>query len=92
MSFQQSQSAKKRWAKPGAREVQSERIAEAMRSVPPREAPRGRMYGRRCGITVYTDPTQFAALTEMAERQHKSVAELIRTYIEWGLETDGEAK
>jgi len=92
VSYAHSVAAKKRWAKPGAREAQSEKIVEAMRNVPPREAPRGRAYGKRCGITVYIDPAMLASLTTVAKKQRKSVAELIRTYIEWGLETDGEAK
>lgn len=88
MTFQQSQSARRRWAKPGAREAQSEKIAEAMKFVPPREPAQGRMYGNRRGITVYTDPAMFDALRAMAKRRRKSMAEMIRTYIEWGLETD----
>lgn len=93
MSYTQSLAARKRWAKPGAREAQSERVIEAMRLVPAKtEMPKPIRYGKRCGISIYIDQSTYDELAKMTKRRRKSAAELIRTYIEWGLETDGEGK
>lgn len=93
MSYAQSVSARKRWSKPGARAEQSERMTEAMRSVPPKQPfQKPQKYGKRVGVTIYIDQSTYDAVAKMAQRQRKSGAELIRTYIEWGLETDEGAK
>lgn len=92
MSYAGSVGARKRWAKPGAREAHSERMVEAMRSVAPKPFQKPQKYGKRVGVTIYIDPATYEAVAKMAQRQRKSGAELLRTYIEWGLETDEGAK
>jgi hypothetical protein len=41
-------------------------------------------------LRVNTDRETYAAIKRAAAKQNINVSELIRTYITWGLETDGE--
>ena len=43
--------------------------------------------GRRA-FEVYVDESDLEALASKATKQGKSVSELVRTYITWGLEND----
>lgn len=40
-------------------------------------------------VTIYMDVAMVADLRRRAEANKTSVSEQVRTYIEWGLETDG---
>jgi hypothetical protein len=44
--------------------------------------------GGKRGINAQLDFSDYAALSRIAKRENKSKAELIRTYITWGIEND----
>lgn len=92
MSYVRSQAAKARWAKPGAREAQADRIREAAAQREVKTYPKGRMYGARRGVTLYLDESAFAAVERAARAQKQSFSEVVRTYVEWGLEAEEKAR
>jgi len=83
------------WADPTYRANMLAKFAE--RSAKPGRKPSGpraktgTKRGTLAVITVGLDPEQQQAVTKIAENQGKSVAEIIRTYVEWGLETERAA-
>ncbi|MCK6440787.1 MAG: hypothetical protein L6Q71_11395 [Planctomycetes bacterium] len=50
------------------------------------------MYGARRGVTLYLDESAFAAVERAARAQKKSFSEVVRTYVEWGLEAEEKAR
>jgi acyl-CoA reductase-like NAD-dependent aldehyde dehydrogenase len=55
-----------------------------------RQAREQRIKDRYCSLRAYVDHDTGDALKRAATKQNVTVSELIRTYITWGLETDGE--
>lgn len=53
----------------------------------PRVTEREPLPGRRI-VSVQVDYSDYAALKRIAKRGGKSAAELVRTYIAWGIEHD----
>ncbi len=93
-----SATMKRLWADPEWRERQLERIAEgnaqgalAGRYVGAKPVE-GHKVGRQIQLSARVDPEIFAALKERAAKQGKPVTELIRTYVEWGLEQEQQCQ
>ena len=85
-----SESAIRRWAEPGAREKHSRRMIEAACNAKYTRKRKGHVMGHRVCISAYVDKDVFATLDALALKQGKPLAELVRTYIDWGLEAEGE--
>lgn len=87
-----SESMKRLWANPEwAARTNAAREEAMSRTI----RPVGRPFGggvtvsRRKRIMVSFEPDTAAVLARLADRQGRTVSELVRTYTEWGLEEDG---
>ena len=93
-----SATMKRLWADPEWKARQIERIVEGnARGImegryPGPKKVRGHKVGRQIQLAARVDPEIFAALKERAAKQGKPVAELIRTYVEWGLEQEQQCR
>ena len=89
-----SATMKRLWADPEWRERQIERKIEGQT----RAAHEGRVGGQRVQngtrlhgkmkLSAYIDAEVWESLKAVATRQNKPLSELIRTYVEWGLEQE----
>lgn len=85
-----------RWRDPEWASRQRAKIAEghAKKASRPTWAsptpPSRSRYADKRALTAYIDLDDFQALHRLARKQGKSLSELVRTYIEWGIENDGD--
>lgn len=88
----QQESALRRWARPGERERASERQMEAQARAVYRTPARGSRTPKspeKCLASIYMDRAMHAAVAKRAVESGKSFNEIVRTYVQWGLETEG---
>lgn len=84
------------WADPDWRERQKERLAEGRSRVGARVPGRALLKHRKPNhndfvmVTFGCDAETNDKLVVMAQRAGKSRSEIIRTYVEWGLEQEGD--
>lgn len=83
-----SESAKRRWARAGAREQHSVRMQEGQARAKYVYRSKGHPVGNRVTLSALMDRDVYEQLSFRAWRQSKSVSELVRTYVEWGLEAE----
>lgn len=83
-------SANKRWAKKGERAKQSDRSLEFNMRASRKAQARGVKIGNRLGAMVYFEEDTFAAVRRQAVKEGRSFSEIVRTYVEWGLDTEGQ--
>lgn len=73
------------WDDPNWRARQVGLIAAARKSKSPPKTPKTHLVSTTVGL----DPTVYRTLRTLAANRLTSVPEIIRTYIQWGLDTDG---
>ena len=88
-----SATMKRLWADPEWKLRQLAACEEGLSRAASDGRPRGRKRtgvkrGRNMQLTVVFDPEVFATLDALATKQAKPMAELIRTYVDWGLEQE----
>lgn len=88
-----SATMKRLWADPEWKARQLERIAEGWaaphcKGRDGRKVQDGHAIGKQVQLACRFDPDVFESLRYLARKQNKSVAEIIRTYVDWGLEQE----
>lgn len=93
MSARQSNIMREHWRDPIYREKMRAAFLEreTKRRRPPGKKPSfdGRKDGRFTLAVVRIDPEHWKAIRKLAVSRDISIAEIIRTYVQWGLETEG---
>ena len=83
-----SAAAKRRWE--AGRDNMCACIEEGLANAVYRKRTRGNTQkGGKRGVTVAMPDEMLDALNRLKRKTGKSIAEIIRTYIEWGLEDEG---
>jgi len=84
-----SQKMRRLWADPEWARRQRERIADGSQRRKISRIPHGTPRSGAIQVTTRIDADDFAALQKLVAGQRISMAELIRTYIQWGLDEEG---
>lgn len=86
-----AEAMRRHWANPEWRERQRARIMEA--NAKKVDRVQGRRLGRtpdsKVAISIAFAPEMFLAVRARAVREKQSFSEIVRRYVEWGLENEG---
>jgi len=87
----QREAALRRWAQPGEREKQSVRALERGALPRHKRQAKGVRNGCKVGAMVYFDEDTFKRVRALAVKEGKSFTEIVRTFVDWGLDEEGAA-
>lgn len=75
------------WARSQSRAIGKGHLARSERLGTKPKLRKGKL---KVQVSVYLDPLVYADLRRLAKKQGEAITELIRTYIQWGLDVEEE--